>query len=250
MTMSELPALPRRQRRHAVRLLLGCLGLALIAIAAWVAHEFALQRALQRLHEAAQQRLEVEAARLDGQLSRFEYLPSLLETSPDVLRLFAAPGDTALRQSVSHYLKALNAIAGADNLYVLDVSGMALASADFEHPGTPVGQDLSYRPYMRDAMARGRGAFYGVGITSGRAGYYLSYALPAREVRGVATVKVNLEAIEQEWRDLPGEMLMLDEQQVVILASRGVLEVPPAGRAVGRCAGRGRRESAATATPT
>ena len=72
-------------------LLHGCLGLGLIVAAGWGAHVFSLQRALQRLHEAAEQRLEVEAARLDGQLTRFEYLPSLLETSPEVLRLLAAP---------------------------------------------------------------------------------------------------------------------------------------------------------------
>jgi two-component system C4-dicarboxylate transport sensor histidine kinase DctB len=219
--MSERPATFRPPRRHVLWLWRGCLGLFLIAIVAWAVHTFSLQRGLQRLHEVAQQRLEVEAARLDGQLSRFEVLPSLLETSPAVLRLLAAPADVASRESVSRYLKALNAIAGADNLYVLDRAGTALAAADFELPGTPVGQDLSYRPYMRDALANGRGAFYGVGITSARAGYYLSYALPARgEVLGVATVKVDLLAVEQDWRDLPGEWLMLDEHQVVILASR------------------------------
>jgi two-component system C4-dicarboxylate transport sensor histidine kinase DctB len=202
-------------------LLRGCLGLGLIGAVAWGAHVLLLQRGLQRLHEAAEQRLEVEAARLDGQLTRFEYLPSLLETSPEVLRLLGAPADAALRESVSRYLKTLNAIAGADNLYVLDRAGTALAAADFEQPGTPVGQDLSYRPYMRDALVAGRGAFYGVGITSARAGYYLSYALPSRgDARGVATVKVNLQAVEQEWRELPAELLLLDEHEVVILASR------------------------------
>lgn len=224
----ERLAASRSPHRQARRLWRGCLGLALVAAAAWAAHTLSLQHGLQRLHAVAQQRLEVEAARLDGQLSRFEVLPSLLETSPAVLRLLAAPADGALRESVSRYLKALNAIAGADNLYVLDRAGTALAAADFEQPGTPVGQDLSYRPYMRDALANGRGAFYGVGITSARAGYYLSYALPARgEVLGVATVKVDLQAIEQEWRDLPGEWLMLDEHQVVILASRDAWKYHP-----------------------
>jgi two-component system C4-dicarboxylate transport sensor histidine kinase DctB len=224
---SERPA-NLRPRRHAVWLWRGCLGLALIAAIAWAAHEFALQRGLQRLHEAAQQRLEVEVARLDGQLSRFEYLPSVLQTSPEVLRLLAAPSDTAARESVNRHLKALNAIAGADNLYVLDRAGTALAAADFDLQGTPVGQDLSYRPYLRDALAKGRGAFYGMGITSARAGYYLSYALPVQgEIRGVATVKVNLQTVEQEWRDLPGDMLMLDEQQVVILASRDAWKYHP-----------------------
>jgi two-component system C4-dicarboxylate transport sensor histidine kinase DctB len=225
--MSE-PATSRPPRQHARWVWRACFGLLLIALAAWAAHAYTLQRGLQRLSEAAQQRLEVETARLDGQLSRFEYLPSLLETSPEVLRLLAMPADGATRESVSRYLKALNAIAGADNLYVLDRAGTALAAADFEQPGTPVGQDLSYRPYMRDALASGRGAFYGVGITSARAGYYLSYALPARgEARGVAAVKVDLQAIEQEWRELPGDLLILDEHGVVILASRDAWKYHP-----------------------
>ncbi|WP_365858821.1 ATP-binding protein [Bradyrhizobium sp.] len=181
----------------------------------------AFQRGLDHLHVAAQQRLAMEAARLDGHLSRFEYLPSLLETSPSVFRLLAAPADAALQHSVSLYLKSINLLAGADNLYVLGVSGDTLAAADFEEPGTPVGQNLSYRPYVSEALAKGRGAFFGVGITSARAGYYLSYALKeGGATRGVATVKVNLDSFERAWRDIDSDIILLDERQVAILASR------------------------------
>ena len=206
--------------RPARRVLRSVVGLLVIAAVAWLARDLALDQGLRQLHIHSAQRLEVEAARLDGQLGRFEYLPSLLETSPEVLRLLEAPPDPALVDRVNRYLAALNAIAGADNLYVQDASGRALAAADFDAPGTPVGQDLSYRPYFRDALAQGRGRFYGVGITSARAGYYLSYALasPAGG-RGVATVKVNLEAIEREWGNLPYRIALADEHQVVILAS-------------------------------
>jgi two-component system C4-dicarboxylate transport sensor histidine kinase DctB len=81
---------------------------------------------------------------------------------------------------------------------------------------------------MRDALIHGHARFYGVGITSRRAGYYLSYALPkGGPPRGVATVKVNLEAAEREWRDLPGDVLVVDERQVVILASRAEWKCTP-----------------------
>ncbi|WP_347337150.1 sensor histidine kinase [Bradyrhizobium lablabi] len=181
----------------------------------------AFHRGLDHLHVAAQQRLAVEAARLDGHLSRFEYLPSLLETSPSVFRLLGDPSDGALQQSVSLYLKSINLLAGADNLYVLSVSGEALAAADFEDPGTPVGRNLSYRPYVSKALASGRGAFFGVGITSARAGYYLSYALKDGGVtKGIAVVKVNLDSFERAWRDTEGDVVLVDERQVAILASR------------------------------
>jgi two-component system C4-dicarboxylate transport sensor histidine kinase DctB len=199
----------------------GTVALALIVAASWLGYAVAFQRGLDQLHAAAQQRLAMEAARLDGHLSRFEYLPSLLETSPSVFQLLGSPQDTALQQSVSLYLKSINLLAGADNLYVLDVSGDTLAAADFEQPGTPVGRNLSYRPYVSEALASGRGAFFGIGITSARAGYYLSYALKeGGRTRGVATVKVNLDLFEREWRNTEGDILLLDERQVAILASR------------------------------
>lgn len=207
----------------------GTAALALVAAASWLGYALALQRGLDRLHVAAQQRLAVEAARLDGHLSRFEYLPSLLETSASVFKLLGDPTDPALQQSVSLYLKSINLLAGADNLYVLSVSGEALAAADFDDPGTPVGRNLSYRPYVSEALARGRGAFFGVGITSARAGYYLSYALKeGGATKGIAVVKVNLDSFERGWRDLAGDALLLDERGVTILASRDVWRYRPA----------------------
>jgi two-component system C4-dicarboxylate transport sensor histidine kinase DctB len=198
----------------------GAAGLALVAAASWFGYAVAFQRGLDHLRSAAQQRLAVESARLDGSLSRFEYLPSLLETSPSVFQLLGDP-NPALQQTVSQYLKSINLLAGADNLYVLAVSGATLAAADFDQPGTPFGENLSYRPYVSEALSRGRGAFFGVGITSARAGYYLSYALKEGGVtRGIATVKVNLDSFERSWREFDRDIILLDERRVAILASR------------------------------
>jgi two-component system C4-dicarboxylate transport sensor histidine kinase DctB len=228
--MTELPSLVNTKRRPEVSslassslrwLVRGTAALALVTAASWLGYAVAFHRGLDHLHIAAQQRLAVEAARLDGHFSRFEYLPSLLETSPSVFRLLGDPGDAALQQSVSLYLKSINLLAGADNLYVLSVSGEALAAADFQDPGTPVGRNLSYRPYVSEALASGRGAFFGVGITSARAGYYLSYALKDGGVtKGIAAVKVNLDSFERGWRDIAGDILLVDERRVTILASR------------------------------
>jgi two-component system C4-dicarboxylate transport sensor histidine kinase DctB len=102
-----------------MRLLMwGSLALALTAGAAWLGHSPVLRAALEQLHAAAQSRLDVIAARLDGELARFDYLPSLLETTPEVFELLAAPDDTGLRQRVSHHLRGITATAGADNHYL------------------------------------------------------------------------------------------------------------------------------------
>lgn len=211
----------RTARTRWLRRLRGAAGmLALVALAGWAAHAVALRAGLARLGEAASHRLDVEATRLEGELARFEFLPPLLETSPQVLDLLAAPRDAARRAEASRYLHALNAIAGAEILYVLDPTGYVAASSDDGQPGTPAGRDLSYRPYFRDALVTGRGRFYGLGVTSGVPGDYLAYALPrGGPLRGVATVKVDLRRAEQAWAQLPGEMLLVDTRGVVVLAS-------------------------------
>jgi two-component system C4-dicarboxylate transport sensor histidine kinase DctB len=205
-----------------------CGALALVALAAFAGHHLAMQNGLARLREAADHRLDMLATGLDADLARFEYLPALLEMTPIVPALLGAPSDLQLRDAVNRYLDGVNAAAGAEMLYVLDAAGTSLAASDWDRPGTTVGQDLSFRPYVTDALGQGRGRFYGVGITSRRPGYYLSYALRrGQPTQGVVAVKVNLEEAERAWRKLPGDVALIDQRGVVILATREDLKFRP-----------------------
>jgi len=186
----------------------------------YLGHELAMQTGLARLRTAAQHRLDMMASGLDADLARFDYLPALLEMTPIVPALLDAPSSAPTRDAVNRYLAGVNAAAGAEMLYVLDPAGTSLAASDWDQPGTTIGQDLSFRPYVIDAMKTGRGRFYGVGITTRKPGYYLSYALRrGNAVRGVVTVKVDIEDTERGWRQLPGDVLLIDERGVVILST-------------------------------
>ena len=203
-------------------------AIAIITAATLAGHAAAMRSALERQRDAAGHRLDMVGAELESNLARYEYLPELLEMTPSVFALLDQPGDANLRGEVNRYLQGINAMAGASNLYVLDRSGLALAASDWNDPGTPVGTDLSFRPYVKEALAQGRGHFYGVGITSKRAGYFLSYALHHQGLlRGVATVKINLDEAEVAWKKLPGTVLLVDEHGVVILSSRAPWKFRP-----------------------
>ncbi len=219
---------PRSNRRLWLGLTRWCAALALVALAAFAGHQLAMQAGLARVREASAHRLDMLATGLDAELARFDYLPALLEMTPIVPALLGAPSDAGLRDSVNHYLDGVNAAAGAEMLYVLDSTGTSLAASDWDKPGTTVGQDFSFRPYVIDAMSQGRGRFYGVGITSKRPGYYLSFALRREpSSRGVVAVKVNLEEAERAWRKLPGDVALFDERGVVILSTREDLKFRP-----------------------
>ena len=126
-------------------------ALMLVAAAAYVGHRLTLQGSLSRLREAAEHRLDMLATGLDADLARFDYLPALLEMTPVVPALLDTPSDGKLRDSVNRYLNGVIATAGADMLYVLDAGGTSLAASDWDQPGTTIGQDLSFRPYVIEA---------------------------------------------------------------------------------------------------
>ena len=221
----DLPAARRSRWRGLPR---WCGALALVGVAAAVGWQVAFQAGLLRTREAAAHRLDMLATGLDGDLTRFDFLPQLLEMTPIVPALLDRPSDLDLRDAVNRYLSGVDAAAGAEMLYVLDAAGTSVAASDWGRPGTTIGQDLSFRPYVIDAMRTGRGRFYGVGITSGKPGYYLSYALRRGErLRGTVTVKVDIAEAAAGWKKLPGDVFLVDERGVVILATRGDLKYRP-----------------------
>ena len=69
--------------------------------------------------------------------------------------------------------------------------------------------------FGREAAARRRGRFFGIGATSRIPGYFLSYALRSGKMTlGVATVKVNLVAAEPEIARVP---VMIDSSKWSVL---------------------------------
>ena len=220
--MATRAAAPLPGAAHSVKapLVAAALMLVVTACTAWLVFILSLNTAVQDLQAAASRRLDSAAASLASTLARFDFLPALLETTPAVMELLARPGDAVLRDQANRSLVRINAIAGADMLFVLDAAGNAQAAADWDQPVTTVGHNYSYRPYMQGALAQGRGRFFGIGATSRIPGYFLSYALRGGDTTlGVATVKVNLVAAERNWATLPGEVLVADERGVVLLTS-------------------------------
>lgn len=195
---------------------LGLLVTAVVMVGGWV------ERArLASLRERGDARLELYAAVLEHELGRYHHLPAAVQLHPDVAMLLRHPQDAGNVERVDRFLEALNAEAGASELYLLDHAGEVLAASNWDEAVSFVGVDLAYRPYFQEAMRRGLGRFYGIGTTSGEPGYYFAKAILAGgRPLGVATVKVSLDKLQNPWRRSPGQLAMVvDGDGVVILAS-------------------------------
>ena len=199
------------------------IGVALCLSAAtfFLVYSVLMSLGLKRVQDDALRRLDLGVVALESTWSRFHFLPALLETTPAVMAMLAAPADLTLRDRANRSLAHINGIAGADMLFVLEPGGVALASSDWERPDSPAGHKYDYRPYMKSALATGRGSFFGIGATTKRPGYFLSYALRNDDrTMGVATVKVDLAPAEWAWATQPGATLLADSRGVVILGTR------------------------------
>ena len=204
----------RRPLRLAVLLLAMAV---LVAGAALATYQFSQRMGLAELQSTGRHRLDLYAASLEREIGKYAYFPATLGLERDVISLLRGAGSPS---KVNSYLEQLNERAGTLAIYVMDDLGEVLASSNWRRADSYVGEDLSFRPYFRDAMESGNGRFFGIGTTRSEPGYYLSSSLAAEgRTLGVAIVKVSLEQLEKSWSTVEAPVLVADENGVVILSS-------------------------------
>ncbi|MBJ7308760.1 ATP-binding protein [Rugamonas sp. CCM 8940] len=194
--------------------LLFCLALASLA------YYWAGQITTDRLRVSGAQRLNAYAASLENLLDKYDFLPRTLELNKDVIALLKQPSDPALREAVNIYLERVNQQARSTTIYVVNLNGVTQASSNWREKDSFVGDNVSFRPYVRDALQRTPGGFYGVGTTRLEPGYFFAHGIyHDGHMLGVATVKVNIEKLEKTWVQGADKVMLSDEQGVVFLSS-------------------------------
>ena len=211
---------PRPAGRWPRRLGLSVMLLLVCAALAAVAYRYAEDAAIDRLRLSGAQRLDTYAAGLEHLLSKYDFLPGTFELNKDVIAMLRQPGDEALRREVNTYLERVNRLAGSTSIYISNLQGVTQAASNWRAPDSYVGDNIAFRPYVRDALRGMPGGFYGVGTTRGEPGYYFARGIyHDGRMLGVATVKVNIESLEASWAEAGGRALLTDAHGVVFLSS-------------------------------
>ncbi|MCF5635932.1 sensor histidine kinase [Pseudomonas syringae] len=174
---------------------------------------------IKSLRESGERQLELHASTVESEISKYTYLPSVLELESSVSQLLNKPGPE-LQQQVNRYLEGLNRRSRSRAIYVMDTTGRVLATSNWRDADSYQGEDLSFRAYFQDAVRGLPGRFYGIGTTSGESGYYLAHGLEDKgRIIGVAVIKVRLEALEERWQRARLEAFVTDENGIIILSS-------------------------------
>jgi C4-dicarboxylate-specific signal transduction histidine kinase len=204
--------------RHRVRFTGILLTLIVVGAAVtWQTARITETIALDELRQAAAPRLNLYASSLKGALEKHAALPFVLSRDKDIIALLLAPDDTDLKDTVTLKLDETNEIAGSAALFIMNLSGYAVASSDRRF----VDKNYGFRPYFQDALAGRQGRFFAVGATTGLPGYFLSRAIKQDEILlGVAVVKIDLEPLQQTWGRSGENVLVTDRHTIVALSSR------------------------------
>ncbi|WP_244122325.1 sensor histidine kinase [Burkholderia latens] len=164
------------------------------------------------------------ALTLESYLARYESLPRIAALEPTLVRLLDAPRNRRLRERANAYLKAVQTNAELSAAYVMTLDGTTLAASNSGEPGSFVGSNYSFRPYFTNAMRRDNGRFYGVGNTTGEAGYFLAVpvrdpAHPERHAVGAVAIKASLNRYESALSKGGDIVLVVDRENVIFLSS-------------------------------
>lgn len=209
--------MPRRLLHKLPTLLL---LLALTGASGFGAYYVAQQLGIAELQATGLHRLDLYTASLEREIGKYAFLPGTLGLERDVVNLLKHPADSRQAPQVNAYLEELNERAGTLSIYVIDTAGQVVASSNWRRPDSFIGEDLSFRPYFREAIDHSNGRFFGIGTTRGEPGYYLASTLTddSRTI-GVAVIKVSLEQLEKTWTTVEAPVMVNDENGVVILGS-------------------------------
>jgi len=211
----SLAVKPRLIRQLFLPPLIIALMIGLGYIGFWISEYYGIRT----LSDNGERQLELHARTVESEISKYTYLPSLLELESSVSKLLAEPNQET-RKTVNDYLEGLNRRSRSRAIYVMDTTGRVLATSNWRDADSYQGEDLSFRAYFQNAVRGQPGRFYGIGSTNGEPGYYLAHGLEEHgKIIGVAVVKVRLEALEERWQRARLEAFVSDENGIIILSS-------------------------------
>ncbi|HEY8683478.1 MAG TPA: cache domain-containing protein, partial [Rhodanobacter sp.] len=207
-------------QRH--RRLLAVLVLAVAMLASvWVVGRIARERALHQLSSQTAEQLQLRALALQRFIDRYRVLPTVLALDPDLRHALEQPATGVDTAALNRKLEQANGLTHVSTLTLIDGRGVALAASNWRDPSSNVGLDYSFRPYFQLAMANDHGSFYGIGVSTNVAGYFIAEAVhdPSGQRIGVVVVKITLDTFEQEWSDSADTILLSDTHGVVFLSN-------------------------------
>ncbi|SFK84021.1 histidine kinase [Lysobacter sp. cf310] len=212
--------IPRRRQLHTVLWI--ALILAGMLLSMLIAGRIAYARALRAQAGEARAVLVPRAQALEQHIDRYRIMPAVLSLDPQLKATLLDPQDQVQRQRANERLVQLNFANRTSTLTLIDRDGIGIAASNWTLPSSNVGHSYAFRPYFQQAMQRGSGEFYAIGVTTQRPGHFIARAVrdPQGRAIGAVAVKVVLDDIQSDWSERGDLILLSDANGIVFLTGR------------------------------
>jgi two-component system C4-dicarboxylate transport sensor histidine kinase DctB len=182
-----------------------------------VADHMHTEAALRR----ADERAALYRASLVSALEQYRHLPAILARDPFVIATAADPVAERV-DPLNRRLAAFAALTDVNALYLLLPNGLTVAASNWNKAVSYLGENYGYRPYFLQALAGDRGAYFAIGATTKRPGYFI--AAPVRDgdggVAAVMALKVEFDQLLASWRAAGEQVYVTDANGVIVLGTR------------------------------
>jgi two-component system C4-dicarboxylate transport sensor histidine kinase DctB len=161
---------------------------------------------------------------IESTLGRFEKIPDVLSKHPLLQEILQEPNNDN-RERLNLLLEEIGGVAQASDIYLMDKTGLTLASSNWQSKNTFIGMDFSFRPYFQQAIKGQSARYYAVGLSSDKRGYYFTSPVTTNgEVIGVIAVKISIDEIESQHKEAIGDIdynfLIVAPDDVVFISDK------------------------------
>jgi len=188
-----------------------------------LAYWWSYQRGIEKLRHEADVRLSIVSAVLQGPADKYSYVPGMISEHPATINTLLGKSDPAVINAGNLFLQQLNTDTKLAVIYLMDASGMTVATSNWQEKTSFLGHNYSFRPYFQDAIRDGSGKFYAMGTISLIPGYYLSSVVEKDgEVLGVVVIKIamdNLDNLDRAQDASQSEVTVTDENGIAFLST-------------------------------
>jgi two-component system C4-dicarboxylate transport sensor histidine kinase DctB len=190
----------------------------------YITQFFGVRIAYTELNKQSNSNLNHLIFYIESTLGRFEKIPDVLSKHPLLQEVLQEP-DNDNRERLNLLLEEIGGVAQASDIYLMDKTGLTLASSNWQSEHTFIGMDFSFRPYFQQAIKGQSARYYAVGLSSNKRGYYFTSPVTSNSgVIGVIAVKISVDEIESQHKEAIGDIdynfLIVAPDDVVFISDK------------------------------
>ena len=178
--------------------------LAIVVAAGFLATGYLGDMARQEILHDNEAAISVQSVHLTDELNRIEGCAKAMSGAPSIIDVLISRTDYNMTRANSA-LDRYNSAVDASVSYLMERTGVTIASTNRKNPDSFIGKSYEFRPYFTQAIKGAPGRYFGLGVTSLKRGFYASS--PVRDAKGkiigVATMKKDLDEIENHLGGYP-----------------------------------------------